>query len=452
MGENYLTFERYREICASLGEWDGQAQEQLADYLHSLGIALNYREDPRLRDTHVLNPHWVTEGIYAILNSRFVAERHGEISAPDLARILDSERYPSERHAFLLDLMRRFELCFLYESEPDQYLIADLLPKQQPDVVANFPIEGSLRFEYRYPVLPEGLLPRFIVRSHMHSIGQPRWRNGALLRWEQNQALIQADSASRLVRIFVSGPSEGRRRLLAVIRSDFERIHRSYRFKISSFVPVEDHPGLVVEYDKLLAAERAGMRTFPEFAAGKFVEIDVNALLEGVDLEGTSPRSTSGLDTTKRPRQVKLFISYSHKDERHREALESHLKVLGRAGLLDVWHDRRIDASEDWKGEIDRALDEADVVVLLVSADFLASDYCYDVELNRALERQAKGECRVVPVIIRDANWHLAPISGLQALPKDGKPITTWPNKDKAWRSVAEGLERVIRTLPSSPL
>jgi len=452
MGESYITFERYREICANFGETDYQAQEQLADYLHSLGIALNYREDPRLRDTHVLNPHWVTEGIYAILNSRLVAERNGEVTVSDLAAILDHSQYPPERHAFLLDLMRRFELCFPYSDEPDKYLVADLLPKQQPDEVVAFPTEGSLRFEYRYPVLPEGLLPRFIVRSHVHSTGLPRWRNGALLRWEQNDALVQADSASRRVGILVTGPAEGKRRLLAVIRSDFEHIHRSYRFKVRSFVPIERYPGLAVEYAKLLAAERKRMLSLQEFFADDIVEIDVKAVLEGIDLSAVGRRRRGGFETVDSDRPAKLFVSYSHRDERYRETLESHLKVLKSAGLLDIWHDRRIDPGDDWKGEIDHALEEADVVVFLVSADFLASDYCNDVELSRALERHADGSCRVVPVIVRDANWKLSKISEFQALPTNGKPITTWPNKDTAWRIVAEGLERVIRdiTWPSA--
>lgn len=441
MTENYLTFERYREICQELGEHEGQAQEQLADYLHSLGIALNYRDDPRLRDTHVLNPHWVTEGIYAILNSRLAAAQHGEITVPDLARILDPGRYPPQRHAFLLDLMRRFELCFPYADDPDQYLVADLLPKQQPAEATSFPIEGALRFEYRYPVLPEGLVPRFIVRSHVHSTDQPRWRNGALLRWEQNHALVQSDSAGRAVRIFVTGPAEGRRRLLAVIRSDFEHIHRSYRFTVTSLVPVDGHPDLAVEYDKLLAAEHVGMTSFPEYAHGQFVDIDVRAMLEGVDLTARPWKDASA----RRP--ARMFVSYSHKDERHRETLESHLKVLSRAGLLDVWHDRRIDPGDDWRGEIDATLEEADVVVLLVSADFLASDYCADVELKRALERQAAGACRVVPVIVRDVNWKRSKIAALQALPADGKPVTTWPDQDTAWRTVADGLEQVITAL-----
>jgi internalin A len=442
MSENYLTFDRYREICQDRGEVDGQAQEQLADYLHSLGIALNYRDDPRLRDTHVLNPHWVTEGIYAILNSRLVSDQHGEVTVPDLAHILDPGRYPRERHVFLLDLMRRFELCFPYTDEPDKYLVADLLPKQQPEEATTFGVGGALRFEYRYPVLPEGLVPRFIVRSHVHSIGLPRWRNGALLRWEENDALIQSDSAGRVVRIFVAGPAESRRRLLAVIRSDFEHIHRSYRFKVNSFVPIETVPGLAIEYDKLLAAEQAGLRSFPEYATGRFVDINVAAMLEGVDLNANPDRL--GADR----RSVKMFVSYSHQDERHRETLESHLKVLSRVGLLDVWHDRRIDPGGDWRGEIDATLEEADVVVLLVSADFLASDYCADVELWRARERRAAGACRVVPVIVRDCNWKKLPeLADLQALPGDGRPITTWPDTDTAWRTVADGLEQVITAL-----
>src|SRR6185312_1314271 len=114
-------------------------------------------------------------------------------------------------------------------------------------------------------------------------------------------------------------------------------IHNSYRFKVSSFVPVEGQPGLAVEYEKLLAAERAGMKSFPEFIANGFVEIDVKTVLEGVDLSVPSRRQGAGFQAIDSRRPAKIFVSYSHRDDRYRETLESHLKVLKRAGLVNIW-------------------------------------------------------------------------------------------------------------------
>ena len=167
MTDNYVTFDKYRDICTRHGETDAHAQEGLAVYLHSLGVVLNYKDDPRLRDTHVLNPHWVTNGIYAILNSDVLAKQKGELKITDLARFLDTKVYPRERHGFLLDLMRKFELCFGFPEEDGHYLIPELLDKQQPEEGAAFKPEDCLNFQYHYPILPEGLLPRFIVRTQL---------------------------------------------------------------------------------------------------------------------------------------------------------------------------------------------------------------------------------------------------------------------------------------------
>jgi TIR domain-containing protein len=137
-----------------------------------------------------------------------------------------------------------------------------------------------------------------------------------------------------------------------------------------------------------------------------------------------------------------LFYSYSHKDEAMRDALETHLALLRREGIIASWHDRRIIAGQEWKGQIDRHLDEADIILLLISADFLASEYCYEVEMQRALARHQAGEACVIPVIIRSVDWSSAPFATLQALPKDAKPITRWDDPDEAWTDVARGLRR----------
>ncbi|WP_040697957.1 COR domain-containing protein, partial [Nodosilinea nodulosa] len=163
MADNYISFEQYRAICQTDGETDYGAQDSLAVHLHSLGIALNYKDDPRLRDTHVLNPHWVTNGIYTLLNAHELADTKGELEAACLARNLDAQNYPAERHGFLLELMRKFELCFRFQDDEHRYLIPNLLDKQQPAAAAEFDPADCLNFRYEYPILPEGLLPRFIV-------------------------------------------------------------------------------------------------------------------------------------------------------------------------------------------------------------------------------------------------------------------------------------------------
>lgn len=144
---------------------------------------------------------------------------------------------------------------------------------------------------------------------------------------------------------------------------------------------------------------------------------------------------------------LRVFYSYSHKDEELRDELAAHLSLLKRRGLILPWHDRDIDAGEEWRGKIDEAIQRADIVMLLVSADFLASDYCYDVEMHRAMERHESGEARVIPIILRDCSWADAPFGKLQALPKDGRAVKAWSDRDTAWRDVERGLTKAINEL-----
>ncbi|HEX6011887.1 MAG TPA: TIR domain-containing protein, partial [Geminicoccaceae bacterium] len=298
---------------------------------------------------------------------------------------------------------------------------------------------------------PEGLLPRLIVRTYVLSNGEPRWRSGVILRFEGNRALVAGDAVERRVRVRIAGPAAGWRRLLAVVRNDFDRIHAGYKFQPQAMVPVPSHPDVVVPYSKLLTLERAGMASYVEVAGDEVLELDVRALLDGVDLEGTRPSSAA----TERAVPALLgLVSYSHRDDDLRAELETHLKLLQRQRLLQLWTDRRITAGEEWKGQIDTNMERADLILLLISPDFMDSDYCWDIELKRALERHEAGLARVIPIIVRDVNWRSAPFAKLQALPKDGKAVTTWGNdryaRDTAWKSVAEGVEQALRELSAS--
>ncbi len=146
---------------------------------------------------------------------------------------------------------------------------------------------------------------------------------------------------------------------------------------------------------------------------------------------------------------VKVFVSYSHADDGLRAQLEEHFAQLRREGRIEAWTDRRIPPGGEWGAAIDEALEAAEIVLLLVSASFLDSDYCNDVELERALARHEAGTARVIPVIVRPCDWLTASFGKLQALPRDGKPVTGWEDRDEAWLDVVRGLRKQV-TRPSA--
>ena len=142
-----------------------------------------------------------------------------------------------------------------------------------------------------------------------------------------------------------------------------------------------------------------------------------------------------------------MFISYSHQDEPYREDLEKHLAVLRRNGYIDTWTDRKIIPGDEWNNSIYKELLSAKIIVLLISSDFLASDFCYDIEMKTAVQRHNAGEVIVIPIIIRFCDWSNTPFSKLQGLPLDGKPLTDWENIDKAFLNVVEGIKIAINSL-----
>ena len=145
-----------------------------------------------------------------------------------------------------------------------------------------------------------------------------------------------------------------------------------------------------------------------------------------------------------------VFMSYSHRDEALRNELENHLTSLKKQGVITTWHDRRIVPGEELHGRISDELNAADIILLLVSVDFMASDYCHDVEMNRALERQECGEAHVIPVILRPCDWQGAPFGGLMAVPKDGRPVVKHPTLDDGFLEVAKAIRRVAGFLDTS--
>ncbi len=145
-------------------------------------------------------------------------------------------------------------------------------------------------------------------------------------------------------------------------------------------------------------------------------------------------------------RPVKIFISYTQADESYKNELATQLKLLKMQGLVEAWSDQEILPGQEWDAEIKEHLNEAEVILFLVSTEFLVSDYVNDVEIKKALERYDKGEVIIIPIIIRPIDISSFEIGKFQGLPSKAKPVSQWDDKDNAWLDVSNGIKKVIQS------
>jgi formylglycine-generating enzyme required for sulfatase activity len=148
---------------------------------------------------------------------------------------------------------------------------------------------------------------------------------------------------------------------------------------------------------------------------------------------------------------IEVFFSYSREDKPLRDKLDKHLRSLKRLGVIKSWHDREILAGAEWEEEINHHIQTADIILLLISPDFIDSEYCYDIELPDAMARHEADEAYVVPILLRPvASWTKMPFAKLQVYPSGGKPVTQWSDQDNAFVDVTEGIEKAVNQLLES--
>ncbi|MEH2070231.1 MAG: leucine-rich repeat domain-containing protein [Nostoc sp.] len=288
MNEDFISYVQYTSICQGKNISEERNQEQLIDLLHRLGLVLHFHDHPILQSTNVLNPDWVTEGIYALLSDEILKTKtKGIITYDDTNRILDLKRYPEKRHCFLTELMKEFQICFqLPDCPKPKFLIPGLLPKDEP---SDTNLTGNtLEFQYHYRVLPESIMSRFIVLAHEKIHNQIYWRSGVMLAYVEsketyNVACIKADTEDKKIFISIDGREATRRSFLLMIRDIFNKIHNTFsKPEISEWVPVPgypDHPPL--DYQELLGLEAMGEIEYP---IGKLrIKVNLRQLLDGYE-------------------------------------------------------------------------------------------------------------------------------------------------------------------------
>jgi small GTP-binding protein len=280
MHADYIPIERYLEICDEEKLKDSDIRKSLLDMLHVLGTVIRFPGDMQ-----VLNPRWVTQGVYGLLTSKQLVEAQGQFDLKDVGNILavlpDAEsRYPQHTHQRLIDVMRHFELCFKFIDHPDRYLIPRHLHDNEPDI--PWGETDALKFQYHYvETLPDAIISRFIVRMSRHIHQRNYWKNGVFLSSGENQAKIKADLIDRKIFISVIGKQQTCRAFLAVILSAFDEINSNFKIEIERKIPVPGFPDVLVSYQDLLDLEEMGE---PEVVIPKLrKKFPVRELLDGVE-------------------------------------------------------------------------------------------------------------------------------------------------------------------------
>ena len=394
----YLTYDEYRKLCKDHEITDGREQDSLAEVLHNLGSALNYRNDPRLREATVLKPQWLTKNVYTLV--RKAEKQAGVLKQADvdvaLVRVTKSEM-----RRYLVRLMERFELAYPSRtSGAAPWLVPQALPDVQPKGAEGFAaITDATRLRYTYQALPEGLVARAIVRLHEfieEATGKKQqWASGAILTRKGARALVRTEPQDRQVMITVTGPAKARRQLAGLCQAEMRDIHDD----IQGLNPLEETQvdGSWVATATLEADERSGKQTGVATRDKGTVSIDPAGPNDAYS------KKDARIEDIWKPR---AFVCYSKSNTNQRKRLESDLKILRNEGLLaSHWHDRMIDPGDEWDPKIEREQNEADIILILASSASLSTDYITEIEIPRAMELHKAGKAKVIPIVLEAFRW-----------------------------------------------
>nr|CAA6825421.1 MAG: GTP-binding protein [uncultured Thiotrichaceae bacterium] len=445
LDEDYINNAAYQQICHEHNVDKPLSQSVLLNFLHDLGVLVNFDKLLQYCDMQILNPLWLTNGVYRVVTSSRVADNHGLLLRGELDEVINGEvqeadntleepyLYPKDKLPIIIEVMQKFELC--YQLDHAHYVIPSLLAKEEPE----FCLEGAvIHFEVHFSdFLPPGLFPRLMVKLHHYIDGTNNWRSGMFLHKPEvfnARARIQVDREDKKLIIHCCG--EEPRKLLSFIRKTVEEVAGSYaqlEYDEKVVVPNESKQRVFKDYDDLVIHEEEGEETI--FVSELRQRISVSDILDGVE----DPKMRDKEAQT----PVKAFISYSRKDSEGLEKLISALAPAQHLGNLELWHDKAIDAGEEWEKTIFDELEQSDIVLCLISADFINSDFC-NRELNKSLARHAKGLQRVIPVQWRSCNWDGLPIAGLQGLVNESIRSLPEHERDDAWTAAAKKLDPQI--------
>ncbi|MDP2362658.1 MAG: COR domain-containing protein, partial [Ignavibacteria bacterium] len=336
--ENFISYVQYKKICKKFGMNEDQTI-LLSGYYHDLGVFLHFKENPILKNTIFLKPHWATNAVYKVIDNTYVKDNRGKFNFDDLSNIwADKKEFPEEKYIELIELMKNFELCFELPHY-SEYIIPELLPANQPQFEWSF--VDNLRFKYEYTFMPAGVMTRFIVNSHDLIKENFYWKDGVILVRENTEALI-IKTDIRNIDIWIRG--EQKKSILEIIRRQIDSINSTFsNLNVNQMVPcicqecVKSNEPFFHPYRTLLKAQNKGRKETE--CKMSFDTVSIEKLLGGIEEKQIQ------VPTTK-IKYIKIFLASSTELKHEREQLEilvgkENKKLIEKNIYIDliIWED-----------------------------------------------------------------------------------------------------------------
>jgi internalin A len=455
-----IDYTHYQTFCNKHGIVDADEQISLCRYLHDLGILLWYNQPHNrfLRRKIILNPQWLLDPIYLLIDNRGVNDYNGKFSLYDLALIwreAQQQAYQDE----LIELMKEFRLCYQYKHAADTFIIPSLMSNAAPIAAQNFDntSEQAWQLVYSYKrLMPRGIVNQLTAQLHRHIKNdfEHVWAFGVLLHSEEAIAKVTADPTSRELTIKVIGNQ--RDYLLHKIRQALDDIHDTYyQLSIEIEIPCtcvdckNSQSPTKYRYEDILDEINAHRTDIHCSKTRKYVPLV--PILENVGfnipykLQQLLPNSN---------KELRVFISYASEDLKYAQEIKKQLSPLIRNKFIgSIWHDRQLIAGDDWNETIQKELDNAHIVLLLISSDFLNIDknYIWEQEMPKIRTRHKNQNLVAMPIIVRDCMWEAEEyISSLQVIaaidPQSNRhiPLSSAANPDEAFANAARKIQDAI--------
>ncbi|MBA3613317.1 MAG: TIR domain-containing protein [Nitrospirales bacterium] len=425
-------------------------------YLHESGF-LFYRKGA-FQDQIILDQNWMINLIYRLFDPRTgvreeMFRQKGQFSGKDTEQFWPDHEEGDRQ--VIVNFLTGSRMAFVLDHTPveiipfeqQQFVLPALLPTEPPlgVQILGEPQPEEWWVDCSYAFLHRGLIEAIIVRTAQLSPHREWWRDGIIFSDEKTGCQVLARFApeaglSSTIRFRLRGT--GKAETLAKVRRLLEELHPHNQPEM--WVSIDG-----TQFVSASALEHARQQGKTQVVSRAQDIVEVQPYQMFLQVPKLADNQNVFPDLAAYPRRIRIFVSYAHIDENpYKERLNVTIKNLARRFPIDVWDDRQLFAGDQWEPEILQKLDQADLVCLLISPDFIASDYCFSKEMEKALAKYEQGKGIPIPILIRaTSDWEQFPIGRHQALPTPAKPLAQWRDPDEFWASVQLGLRQQIERL-----